>query len=224
MRHPLLDQLPDDALDALAPHIQRSEYARGATIFRQGEQARGLYFIDTGLVQFGIDTASGDSTFIGIAKQGFYLGDCEILANKAHFAVASAFTPCSISLLPRANVEQVMRSFPDFSIAVAQRLARSLHIVQMVQMARHQLSTEQNLVGIISYLAQHFGTLLDNGHYRVNIELSQDQLADMAGVTRQSINKPLQAWKATGMIDYHYGNLVILDMPALLKLLASRRV
>ena len=224
MRHPLLDQLPDDVRHTLMPYIQRFDFARGATVFRQGEHARGLYFIDAGLVQFGIDTASGESTFIGIAKPGFYLGDCEILAKKPHFAMAGAFTPCSISLLPRANVEQAMRSFPDFSIAVAQRLARSLHLVQMVQMARHQLSIEQNLVGIISYLAQHFGTLLDSGHYRVDIELSQDQLADMAGVTRQSLHKPLQAWKAAGMIDYHYGNLDILDMPALLKLLASPRV
>lgn len=219
MRHPLIEQLPDAARDAMAAHVVRRDYLRGATLFHQGDKAAGLYFIDNGLVQFGIDTPGGDSTFIGIAKPGFYLGDCEILAGKPHFARACAFTDCTVSLLPRADVEEMLRDCAAFTLAVARRLAQSLHAVQMVQMVRHQLSTEQNLAAIICYLARHFGTQLDSGHYRVNIELAQDQLADMAGLTRQSIHKPLQAWKAAGWIDYHYGNLVVQDMSALLALL-----
>jgi CRP-like cAMP-binding protein len=220
MVHPLLEQLPPELLDSMAQRIQKRHYPKASIIFHQGEQPRGLYFIDTGLLQFGIDSPAGHSTCIGIAKQGFYLGDCEILAAKPHFSRATAFTDCTISLLPREDFEQAMRDSTSFATAVAQRLAKSLHLVQMVQMARHQYSAEQNIAGIILYLARHFGTLFSDGRYRVDLELSQDQLADMAGVTRQSIHKPLQAWKAAGWIDYRYGNLVVQDINALLALLS----
>jgi CRP-like cAMP-binding protein len=216
--HPLIERLPELARQAVVRQLERRCLPRGAALFRQGEPARGVHFIEAGLVQFRIDNAAGDSTFIGIAKRGEYLGDCELLADTPHFAVATALTECRVSLLPRAAFARAMAAHAGFAQAVAERLARSLHLMQLVQVARHQLRAEQIVAAIVLYLARNFGTELSARQVRIDLALSQDQLADMAGVTRQSIHKPLQAWRAAGWIDYHYGHLVLCDQDALLNL------
>ncbi len=221
MAHPLLQSLPETHRYRFEKHIVHKDYEKGEVIFRQGENVRGLYFIDQGLVQFQIDQPSGKSTFIGIAKENTYLGDCELLAKLQHFAIAIAATNCHISLLPGFCFAEAMQEAPEFSHAVAVRLAKNLHLLQMVQMVRHQWTVEQKLAGIIIYLATHFGSLMENGHYRIEVALSQDQLASMAGLTRQSIHKPLQLWKEVGWIDYHYGNMLVQSLDPFLKLVAD---
>ncbi len=75
MTHPLLEHLPADCRDDFQRHIVQKDYLRGEVIFHQGAKTLGLYFIDSGMVQFQIDNTSGKSTFIGTTPP-LYGGNC----------------------------------------------------------------------------------------------------------------------------------------------------
>lgn len=214
LQHPLFDSLPPEARDALRARLLERHFPRGALVLNQGDAAAGLWFIESGQLQFQIGTASGDSCFIGIAKPGDYLGDCELLTASPHFANITALSDCQLWLLPAEHFWRAMQSHTSFATEIARRIAHSLKLMQQVQAARQHMSLEQQLAGIIAYVAEHYGHPMAGGGKR--IDLTQAQLADMAGASRQSIHKPLQRWKQAGWIDYRYGRLQVNDLPAIL--------
>ena len=216
MPHPLFDSLPAGQREALLARLCPRQFARGALVLNQGDPPAGLWFIESGLLQFRIETAAGASSFIGIAQAGDYLGDCELLTGSPHFATVTALADSRLALLPAEAFWQAMRACAPFAIAVAQRIAHSLKLMQQVQDARHRMSLEQQLAGIVCYLAQHFGQAGSAA-----LELTREQLADMAGASRQAIHKHLQRWQQAGWIDYRYGQLRVCQPAALLALLAD---
>lgn len=211
--HPLFSHLPPTLQHHVSTATVQRSFRAGSIIAGQGASCEGLHCISRGLAQFAMISASGDSTFIGIEKAGHYFGDCELLLSQAHFATISAVTDCSISIVPAAVFNECLTHAP-FAREVARALAQHLQLLQWVHMARHQFSAERQIANIIIYLARHFGHDTAAGT-QVDVHLTQDQLADMAGVSRQAINKPLQAWKQQGWIDYQYGRLLLCNTRAL---------
>lgn len=219
MLHPVLQTLSACGQDAVSTELRQRTVAAGAFLFHQNTPAEAVYFINSGTFLFSIDGAQGKSTFIGIAKAGDYLGECEILANTPHFAHAIALVNCSVSYLPRATFTHLVTQEPHFAHQLAQGLAKSLRLLQLVQMVRHQLTCEQNLASIVLYLASHFGTAFPDQRIRIDINLPKELLSNIAGLTRQGIHKTLKTWQAKEWIDYRYGNLLINDPLAIAEVL-----
>lgn len=214
--HPLFESLDDALRQRAVTTLIGRQYATGALIAGQGTACEGLLCIDTGLVQFNLISPDGRSTFVGLEKAGNYFGDCELLLAQAHFATITAMTECHISIVPAAVFADCLHN-ATFAAEIARYLARNLQLLQWIQMARHQYSAERQVANIVVYLGQNFGHSTAAGQ-QVDVPLTQDQLADMAGVSRQAIHKPLQSWKQQGWIDYQYGRLLINQMTALEKI------
>jgi len=214
--HPIFLQLPAPLLQSVIAATQQRSFRAGSIIAGQGTPCDGLFCIRQGLVQFAMISTNGNSTFIGIEKADHYFGDCELLLSQAHFATISAITDCTIDIVPMTVFNDCLTN-AAFACEVARGVAQHLQLLQWVQMARHQYSTERQIANIILYLGQHFGHATAASTH-IDVHLTQDQLADMAGVSRQAINKPLQLWKQNGWIDYQYGRLLICNTPALQKI------
>jgi CRP-like cAMP-binding protein len=214
--HTLFESLDDTRRQRVACSIIGRQYAAGALIAGQGTPCEGLLCIDAGLVQFNLISPDGRSTFVGLEKAGSYFGDCELLLAQPHFATITALTECHISIVPAAIFADCLAE-AKFATDMARYLARHLQLLQWIQMARHQYSAERQVANIVVYLGHNFGHSTAAGQ-QVDVPLTQDQLADMAGVSRQAIHKPLQSWKQQGWIDYQYGRLRINQMLALEKI------
>jgi len=214
--HSLLDTLDDTQRQRVASAVVHRQYTAGALIAGQGATCEGLFCIDAGLVQFNLISSDGRSSFVGLEKAGHYFGDCELLLTQPHFATITAMTDCRIRIVPAAVFTDCM-SNANFATETARYLARNLQLLQWIQMARHQYSAERQIANIVVHLGQNFGHSTAAGQ-QVDVPLTQDQLADMAGVSRQAIHKPLQLWKQQGWIDYQYGRLRINQMAALEKI------
>lgn len=214
--HPLFDQLDAAQRQTVIDAATTRHYPCGALIASQGIACEGLFCIEAGLAQFTLISADGRATFIGIEKAGNYFGDCELLLAQPHFATITALTDCRINIVPAASFDRCMQN-ADFARDIARYLARNLQLLQWIQMARHQYSAERQIANIVIYLCQNFGHAIAGGH-QIDVHLTQDQLADMAGVSRQAIHKPLQQWKQQGWIDYQYGRLQVCQLGAIEKI------
>ncbi len=213
--HPLLETLPEPMHTAMLARLGQRNVAKGELLAAQGEVASGLWFLASGQLEFQIEHADGERSFIGIAKPGDYLGDCELLSHSPHFATISAQDHCTLWWLPARSFWQAMAESPAFATQVARRMAHRLRLMQQVQAARHHMSLPRQLAGIILHLARHYGQCSEQGEHVVGLKLSRQQLAEMAGTSRQSIHPILQQWQQAGWIDYRYGKLRVLDLPAL---------
>lgn len=212
----LFKSLDDAQQLRVSSTVVSRQYSTGTVIAGQGASCEGLFCIEAGLVQFNLLSPDGRATFVGLEKAGSYFGDCELLLGQPHFATITAMTDCRISMVP-ASVFGDCLQHAGFATSIARYLARHLQLLQWIQMARHQFSAERQIANIVVYLSQNFGHSTAAGHH-IDVPLTQDQLADMAGVSRQAIHKPLQAWKQQGWIDYQYGRLRINLLPALEKI------
>jgi CRP/FNR family cyclic AMP-dependent transcriptional regulator len=65
-------------------------------------------------------------------------------------------------------------------------------------------------------LADRYGQKSDTGHILINLKLRQQDIADMVGATRESVNKMLQTYKKKDLIAVHRGFITILDMDSLI--------
>jgi CRP/FNR family transcriptional regulator len=206
----LFRDLPDPELELLADSFLRRRYGRNELIFSQGDAGDGLYIIVEGQVSIGREGPAGNELIITMLEPGEYFGELALFDGEPRSASAIAATDASLLFLPRTAFRAFLEAHPGAVLTC-------LSVV--VQQLRHctDLVDELALLDIRSRVATRLLRLQEqagsgNGRYeQETFNITQQQLANMTGATRESINKHLNALVDEGIIRVERGHITILD-------------
>jgi CRP/FNR family cyclic AMP-dependent transcriptional regulator len=176
----------------------------GAVLFRQGEPADALFYLQEGHVQTTVVSRHGKEGILGIVEPGSFCGEGALLGNRFRVGTAVCLGSSVVARVERANVIRAIRQDPaiaEFFIAFAltsvvrlrEKLVSQLFDSSEIRLARHLL-----------ILAN-----CDNGrreHVIRNVD--QEALAQMIGTTRSRVNYFMNKFRRLGYIDYN-GNIVV---------------
>ena len=219
MNLPLIKVLSPELASKVLASMRSYQYKKDCLIASPGEDVLGIYFLTAGLVRFELVSLDGINSFIGIIRAGDIFGDCELLGDYRYFAQVVAHENCELMLLPKPMVVECCNESAPFALELARPMAEKLRQLQYVQAYRHQLSLDVYVARTLLFLAKKFGVNLSNGRILVDVHLSQEQLANILGKTRQSVSGLIQRWKELNWIEYHYGKIILCDMDGINSLL-----
>lgn len=197
---PITAALADDTLDHLIKTLTLKTYRSDAPIYRVGEHVSTLYLIIEGKVRFDLGFVEGQSNHIGIAGSGEHFGDLEILTHQPSVANAITVEACKIALIPAETFLNLFQNTPQVSQALALKFAILFHLGQQLMAIAINETVDKKLALLLLGLNQQVGTG-PNKQRIINLKLAQEDIANMLGVTRQAISKPLQDWKNKGWIS-----------------------
>jgi CRP/FNR family transcriptional regulator, cyclic AMP receptor protein len=183
-----------------------ARYEQGQSIFRQGDAADAVFYIQTGKVQITVISEQSKEGVIGMLDAGEFFGEGCLAGQPLHMASASATAESAVVRVEKDAMIRALHDEPAFSqLFMAYLLSRNVQIeADLVDQLFN--SSEKRLARVLLLLA-HFGK--DGKMETVIPKMNQEILAARVGTTRSRINYFLNKFRKLGFIEYNNGTLKV---------------
>jgi CRP/FNR family transcriptional regulator, cyclic AMP receptor protein len=224
---PLFRDLDDNEAAAVAAIATRKLFKRGGQVVRQGDEADAAYVVMHGRLKVTVSAAEKDAA-LGIMGPGDVFGELGLLSPDTRgkrTATVVALEPTQVIVLGGERFHGLLRSSPGLAYKVLRHVAKRLvRLTEHVEATRTS-DVRARLIQKLRELATSHGEKSDHGT-RISLKLSQSDIAEMVGVTRESVNKHLRALAPN--VSHRAGVLTIktlseLDTPRAQKKRSGRR-
>jgi CRP/FNR family cyclic AMP-dependent transcriptional regulator len=175
-------------------------FIEGNTVFAQGDQANGLYYIRSGKVKMTVVSKSGREAVIAILGPGDFFGEGCLAGQPLRMATATAMTECSVTRLQKSTALRRLHEDPAFSERLlAYMLTRTIRIEE--DLVDQLFNSSEKRLARALLLPANFGK---EGKPEVVIpKISQETLAEMVGTTRSRVNFFMNKFRRLGFIRYN---------------------
>ncbi len=209
---PLFRALPPAALERIGALALQRHYARGETVFSQGDPGDALYAVVSGRIRISTGAADGREIFLNFMEPGDTFGEIALLDGGPRTAAATAVEASELVSIGRDTFLELLEREP----AVARELLR---------LCGERLRWTSGLLedaALLDAPARLAKRLLSLGHLHgerskggVTLRISQEDLASFLGVSRQVVNQHLQGWKGRGWVSIGRGVITVRDEGAI---------
>jgi CRP/FNR family cyclic AMP-dependent transcriptional regulator len=197
--------------ERMLAEVEERRYSGGSVVMRKGELVDAWTGVVDGLVKINVVSPSGKTaTFTGVGPGGWF-GEGSLIKSEARKYDVVALRDTRIAWMPRRTFERLM----DTSIAFNRFLLTQLNerLGQFIGMVEYERLLEPD-ARVARCLAELFNPHLYPGN-RAELEISQEEIGYLSGVSRQRVNQALQVLSRAGLLEVAYGRVRILDMVAL---------
>ncbi len=218
---PLFSDLSETELDALAGHVSERKCRAREVIVWQDEPDDGAYVIVRGhfkVMNTGVD---GREITLGIMGPGEVFGEIALLDRGTRSASVVALQDGKLLAISQKAFVDFLHSSPQASLKLLQTLARRLRRLTKRSEDLAFLDVSGRLAKKVIELVEQYGQPWPNQAVRIGLKLSQRELGDMIGATRESVNKHLRHWEDLGLLTQSVGHLVVSDVQGLKELASS---
>lgn len=211
---PIFARLGEEHLGLLGASLGMRVFERGATIFHQGSAGDQLYLIVAGQVRISIVSQLGQELSMKIFRDGDFFGELALLDGRPRSASAEAMRRTTTLTLSRTAFLQALRANPEIAVTVLEELSGRLRQTNIYIEHLTGHSAPQRVVRTLLDLADQHG-VSEQGSTRIDLHLTQDDLASLAGTTRETVNRVLAGLRDQGLISIERGRVSVLNLPQL---------
>jgi CRP/FNR family transcriptional regulator, cyclic AMP receptor protein len=206
-KHPIFADLEPDAFDQLCRYAKHSMLKRGASLFSKGDPGISLYAVISGTVKMSISSPDGRNAILNIIGPGEIFGEIALLDGGARSADAIANSNCELFVIDRREFIPFVKSQPALAMKfielLCERLRRTSDQVEQIIL--------QNLPGRLASALLRLSEKHELAPQGRTIAMTRQEISEMVGMTRESINKQLRAWAARGWVRLEHGAIVVLN-------------
>jgi len=220
--HFLLRHLPPDALRRLAAESAVVRHPSHATVFQKGDPGDSMMAVVRGRVKICAYSGEGKELVLNIIGAGGVFGEIALLDGQPRTADAVTLEETDLLVLQRNRFLPFLSASPEITARLFAVLCQRLR--QTSEHLEDTLFREApgRLARGLLRLAATFGRPAGKG-VRLDIKLSQQQLGNLIGISRESINKHLGEWTRAGHLTVESGIITLAD-PAVLESIADAEV
>ncbi len=211
---PLFAGLSSEQLAEIAALAQTRSYAAREVVVTQGEPARALFAIVRGRLKVASCGPDGRDTVLGIMAEGEVFGEVALLDGGMRSATCTTIEPCELLVIERAQFMALLEQSPRIAVGLLHVLAGRLRRLSQRSEDAAFLDVPSRLARSLLDLATRFGEprRLPASGITIGLKLSQQELGDLVGATRESVNKHLSDWARRGYVEVEAGRMIIADI------------
>jgi CRP/FNR family cyclic AMP-dependent transcriptional regulator len=184
----------------------RLEYDANREIFRQGDLAESLFYLQQGMVELSVTSPEGKEAIFATLGPGEFFGEQCLAGQRERLATATALTPCTLIRIEKKMMTRMLHEQQEVSASFFTHLL-SRHIRYEADLVDQLFnSSEKRLARTLLLLAQ-FGKESRTG--TLVPEINQDHLAQMVGTTRSRVSHFMNNFRKHGYIEYGSGGLTV---------------
>ena len=216
-RHSLFSGLPDEIIDRLCAHAITKDVRSGATIFTKGEPGQSMFAVCRGTVKISVPSSEGKDAVFNFINEGEIFGEIALLDGHPRTADAIATTACHLMMIDRRDFLPLIRDYPDLAARIIDVLcARLRHTSEQVEDIVFLDLPGRLAKALLRLASDHDKPVKDK-----KIAITQREIGDIIGMSRESTNKQLRDWQRRKWIRLERGGIVILQHAELKALTAS---
>jgi CRP/FNR family transcriptional regulator, cyclic AMP receptor protein len=201
-------QLDGAQRERVLSEVEERRYSGGSVVMRKGETVEGWTGVVDGLIKINVVSQTGKSaTFTGIGPGGWF-GEGSLLKDEPRKYDVVALRDTRIAWMPRATFDWLLGTSIPFNRFLLLQLNERLG--QFIALLEYERLLEPD-ARVARCLAELFNPLLYPGH-REQLEISQEEIGYLSGVSRQRVNQALQVLAREGLLEIEYGSVRIRDI------------
>jgi len=207
---PIFTDLSQEALDKISDLGKMKTYEKDSVILMEEEAGTALFVIIKGKVKVSRTSGDGREVILSILGESDFFGEMAILDGLNRSASVTAIEQSELFIIQRNEFIDLLRNHPEVSISLLQELTTRLRAADMKIKSLSLKDAEGKVATVILQIADDIGKIK---HGIVEIEklpLQQD-LANMAGTSRETISRTLHSFAKKGLIELEGSKLRILD-------------
>ncbi|MEN9923539.1 MAG: hypothetical protein RIS09_1053 [Actinomycetota bacterium] len=211
---PLFAALDAEAADSLKASMKEYRARRGDVIFVEGEPGDTLFVIAEGKVTLGHSAKDGRESLLAVLGPGEMFGELSVFDPGNRTATATALTDVSVMGLSREVLRNWLIARPEVSLKLFQALAQRLRRTEGAMADLVFSDVPGRIAKAILELSDKFGVTNDEGLF-VPHDLTQEELAQLVGASRETVNKALAEFASRGWLKVEQRSVTILDLERL---------
>jgi CRP/FNR family cyclic AMP-dependent transcriptional regulator len=170
-------------------------------VFSAGDEGDGCYRVEEGLLKATVAEPGGDERILAILGPGSVVGELSMIDGAPRSASVVAIRDSKLSFVSRAAFEAFGRSRPDLYRHLTTLLANRLRDTNDALAATSFLSIKGRVARALLRLAEAFGREVGAGRILIRQKVSQADLAAMAGIARENVNRVLHDWTERSLVS-----------------------
>lgn len=211
MEWPLLADVPVEDVREVLSIARRRTFERHEVVFHQGDPGDSLHLIVSGRFASRVQTPLGDAALLAVHGRGESFGELALLSPDApRSATVAALEPGETRAVYCSDFERLRRRHPGVSEVLLQLLADQLRRSNARLLDAHYLDADTRVRHRLADLLEVYG----GGEGPVTIPLTQEELAEMAGTSRATVNRVLREDERKGLLELRRGKTVITQVDA----------
>ena len=221
MRLGLLESLSEEQISALQERLQRCCLAAGQTLFVQGERCEHLHLVQEGSLRLCCeDEDNQERRVIEIVTEGHAIGEAGVFMSVPYPCTAEAAQDSVVASLHRDELRRLSDGVPGFGWQLLRMLSKRLIGMQLHIQALASPDVRGRVGAVVLHLAREAqqSPLKDRP---VMLRIQQAEIAQMAGVTRETVSRVLSEWSREHLLVVGRGRLTIPDISLLQSVLAG---
>ncbi len=211
---PIFKTLSDSDLNDLVSSLRLKSLKQGQTLFWKGDEGTALYIVKKGTIKIVLPSTEGDEIIVTMFSEGDFFGEMALLDGEPRSADAVAIEPSEVFILSRNNFLSFLQSNVNAIKSTLSLLSKRLRRTDDMLENTCFLNISARLVKKLIELAESHGRT-KGSEVLIDLSLTQKELGDMIGATRESVNKELKALRKQGLIITEESKIQILDISRL---------
>ena len=218
---PLFHGAPERALDIAASAVRKRVFEPGATIFQEGDKGEALYIMAKGLVKLSKVDLGGHEKTLAILQPPEFFGEMALLGQTTRSATVTTLNEVHCYLLFNDDFRRLISDYPAMNLNLTSTLAARLRGMD----DESQVLSYQDAQGRVAYvlLRLYRGGVVDLDRDRALVRLTHQELANLAGTSRETVTRALKALEGEGVIETRPKEVFITDPEGLEEILHGIR-
>jgi CRP-like cAMP-binding protein len=197
----LFSALPQRFSAHLFANAKPVHLVAGQVLFVADDPGDGCYRIEKGLLKVSIVSGSGDERILAILGPGAIVGELAVLDGLARSASVVALRDSELLFVIKAKFDQYAHNHPELYQHLLMLLAARLRDTNDVIAAETFLPLRGRVAVTLLELAEHFGENVGQDRIMIRQKFKQPDLAAMAGIARENLNRILTDWKRRKLVS-----------------------
>ena len=206
--------LSEASVKALATITSAAFYPKGATLFLEGQPARGVFIVCSGRVKLSTSSVDGRTLILRISEPGELLGLSATVTGTPYELTADVIEPSQLNFISRNDFLAFLNESTEAALRVAQQLGENYHaaIAEMRTIGLSHSAAEK-LARFLLEWAANFPK--ENGKVRLKLTLTHQEIGQMIGMSRETVTRLLADFRKKKLVQVTGTTLVIQNRAAL---------
>lgn len=209
--HPVFGGLESSQVSRLSTYARTRRVRAGTTIFAKGDPGTALFAVSAGTVKIAAPSLDGREAMFNLLHAGEIFGEIALLDGRPRTADAVAMTDCELMVIERRDFLAFVHSEPNVALKLVELLCGRLRFASEHLEEVIFLNLPARLARLLLRLSDQDGVSTD----KPRLKITQREISQMLGSTRESVNKQLRAWTKCRWIALERGGIVLVAPAAL---------
>jgi len=210
---PLFQNLPQDRLKRLTEILRKKTVPSGTNMITAKQPGEVVYVVLEGTVKILIEQMDGREVILAFLGAGDTVGEMSLVDSSGRSANVMTMEKCTLLWMDRATFQDLLRNVPEFAQNLVKLLAGRLRMANEQIQSLSSLDVAGRLARQILAFAERYGRP-DEGGTRIPLRLTQSDLAELVGASRERVNQVMVEFRQKGYLSVDSTHRILVEKHA----------